>query len=104
MDVLWGRVSERVKSLGFSGYDFSKLSDRQGDGITFVSTTLPGSLVETYENSQLSEDDLMVDYIKSNNLPVFQSDLEAHVSTLPFNFEPGVRLKEITNFFSKSLN
>ncbi len=79
------RIRDLVEGLGFEDYAFARI-DAPGEVETRILTS-PKDMLELYNAEEMYTRDIGVEYIASNVVPIFQSELYGHINKLPFEAE-----------------
>ena len=87
------RIGAVVDRLGFSDFAFVRLASRDADFSMLMST--PKTLLDSYCQEGLYENDMMFSYAKSKVSPIFRSTLDHYLGQSPVDTNTTRTMKEI---------
>ncbi len=87
------RIGAIVKRLGFSDFAFVRLASRDADFSMLMST--PKTLLDSYYQEGLYENDMMFSYAKTKISPIFRSTLDNYLGQSPVDTNMTRTMKEI---------
>lgn len=87
------RISAIVSRLGFSDFAFVRLASRDADFSMLMST--PKTLLDSYHQEGLYENDMMFSYAKTKTVTIFRSTLDDYISQSPVETNMTRTMKEI---------
>lgn len=79
------QIQTIISDLGFSHFDFSMISEN--NNFEFILTSIPASLVNTYEHERLYKHDFFLENLLSVTQPVYQSAIYRSMDVLLFSSE-----------------
>lgn len=93
IEQFYNHIGQCLRFMGFSEYSFSRLSARSE--ILDPLFTMPMGMNNAYFSENLHEHDPVIQYVLCNDKPIFLSDIQRSIESLPYETETTRHNKEM---------